>query len=120
MRLYANENFPNRVVAVLRAFGHDVLTTKDRSQANLGVPDEEVFSFAQADGRAILTTNRRDFFKLHRLNPLHPGIIACTEDHDFEGLAKRIDQTIQALDGKLENQLVRIYRPNPSQKFGGS
>jgi Domain of unknown function (DUF5615) len=63
--LYADENFPNPVVAELRRLGHDVLTADEAGPARLSIPDETVLEFATANGRAVLTLNRRHFVRLH-------------------------------------------------------
>lgn len=109
-RIYANENFPRKVVERLRELGHDVLTTKDAGNAGRGVPDEEVLAFAVGTGRALLTLNRRDFFRLHRASQAHAGIIACTEDPDIDGQASRIDAAIAGA-GALDGLLLRVNRP---------
>lgn len=49
--IYANENFPRRVVEALRTLGHDVLTSQEAGRANQMVPDEDVLSFAVEQGR---------------------------------------------------------------------
>lgn len=92
-RIYANENFYRPVVAKLREFGHDVLTTLEAGKANQKIPDEEVLLFAIAEERVMLTLNRRHFMRLHRLYPKHFGIIVCTED-DFEALAIRNQSSV--------------------------
>ena len=76
--LYTNENFPVRVTNALRALGHDVLTSQEAGQANQAIADAEVLRFAAAQGRALLTINRRDFSRLHRISPVHEGIVVCT------------------------------------------
>ncbi|MFN0035442.1 MAG: DUF5615 family PIN-like protein [Saprospiraceae bacterium] len=114
-RIYANENFPSEVVDRLRQLGHDVLTTHQAQQSNQKIPDENVLDFSIAECRSVLTFNRKDFFRLHRQNPYHYGIIACTEDFDFEGLANRIHEAIE-LAGDIESKVIRVNRPNPSQK----
>ena len=76
--LYANENFPQPVVEELRRLGHDVLTVRETGKAGQSWPDEAVFEFAISQKRAVLTVNRRHFFRLHHSNPNHAGIIACT------------------------------------------
>ena len=63
-RLYANENFPLPVVEELRRLGHDVLTIHETRRAGQQVPDDEVLASATADGRAVLTLNRRHFITL--------------------------------------------------------
>lgn len=80
-RLYSNENFPQPVVAALRGFGHDVLTSRDAGKANDAIPDEEVLRYATTDQRAVITHNRQDFIHLHRLHPDHHGIITASSRH---------------------------------------
>ena len=115
-RLYANENFRLRVVEILRELGHDVLTTKDVGNANRQIPDEGVLSFAASENRAVVTYNRKHFFQLHRQNPTHSGIVACTEDDDISALAHRIHEAIEAAEGNPGNQVIRVVRPNPPVK----
>jgi len=69
-----------------------------------------VLADAAADGRAILTHNRKDFIHLHNQQPNNSGIIVCTIDLDFEGVASRIDAEIR-LYPELTNRLIRVNRP---------
>ncbi|MBM3239859.1 hypothetical protein FJZ31_26545 [Candidatus Poribacteria bacterium] len=108
--LYANENFPLPVVEERRRLGHDVLTTREAGKAGQSVTDEEVLAFASADGRAVLTLNRRHFIRLHREQPKHAGIIVCTYDPDFVGQAGRIHAAIES-QAKFSGQLIRVNRP---------
>lgn len=107
-RLYADEQFPRPVVEFLRNLGHDVLTVQEAGQA--GSPDPDVFTFAIAHHRSILTQNRRDFVKLHQLQPNHAGLIICSSDRDFAKLADRIHQAI-ATEECLQGKLFRVVRP---------
>jgi hypothetical protein len=109
-RLYSDENFPLPVVELLRALAHDVLTAREAGNANLQISDEDVLAFAIANQRAVVTRNRRHFIRLHQLNPEHAGIIVCTEDPDFEGVAMRIHQAITA-EESLFGKLLRVVRP---------
>lgn len=108
-RLYANENFPLRVVEELRRLGHDVLTIQETGQAGQAVPDEAVLASACAQGRMVLTFNRKHFIRLHQQQD-HCGIVACTVDADFIGLAHRIHQAL-ATQGQGSSPLIRINRP---------
>ena len=108
-RLYSNENFPLPVVMALRTLGHDVLTSFEAGKANDAIPDDEVLSFATANGRAVLTHNRQDFIRLHRQRPDHAGILVCTVDTDFPSLAARIHAHLRYTDS-LQGQLIRINR----------
>jgi len=108
--LYADEGFPKVVTGLLRQFGHDVLTVQEAGQANQRIPDDQVLAFATIQGRAVLTVNRDDFIRLHRMSPDHAGIIVCTEDLDRQRLATRIHEAIAA-EESLFGKLMRVNRP---------
>lgn len=110
-RLYANENFALPVVEELRRRGHDVLTTQDSGKAGQAIPDEEVLAFSVAQNRILLTLNRKHFIRLHGVHPDHAGIIACTFDPDFVGLASRIHDALRE-QVEFSSHLIRIQRPN--------
>ena len=65
MPLYADENFPLRVVEELRRLGLDVLTAFEDGRANQSLTDQLILIRATELGRAIVTLNRRDFKRLH-------------------------------------------------------
>lgn len=111
-KFYTNENIRRRIVEALREFGHDVLTSFEAGNANLSISDDKVLEYACLNNRIVLTFNRKDFIRLHQQNSQHHGIIVCTEDNDFMGLAKRIHEAVLELNGETENQLIRINRPN--------
>ncbi len=55
-RFYADENFPEQAIAILREWGADVSTAK---QANkLGHPDEDHLAEARSLGRILITCDR--------------------------------------------------------------
>ena len=110
-RLYANENFPRRVVETLRILEHDVLTVLEAGNAGQSISDEEVLAFAIHHHRAVITLNRRDFIRLHKVQPDHTGIIVCTQDADTDGQAQRIDEIITSAES-LIGQLLRVNRPS--------
>lgn len=109
-RLYADENFPQPAVERLRELEHNVQTVQDAGKAQQKLPDEAVLADARAAGRAVVTHNRKDFRYLHAAHRDHEGIIACSEDLDFVGLADRIHAAIEALP-RLSGQFIRIVRP---------
>ena len=63
------------------------------------------------NNRVVLTQNRRDYIKLHRLQPNHVGIVVCTDDRDFERLAIRINTAISTVE-TLKGELIRVNRPS--------
>lgn len=110
VRCFADENFPQPVVAALRALGHDVLTIAEIGRANQGWADDEVLAYATAHRRVLLTVNRMHFRRLHQHQSAHAGIVACTEDVDFDGLARRVHDPL-ARSTSVAGQFIRIYKP---------
>jgi hypothetical protein len=113
MSLYADENFPLRVIEELRRLGHDVLTALEDGKANQSITDSDLLARAMELKRTLLTLNRRDFKRLHLEAPDHAGIIICTEDPDRSGQADRISKAITEVD-VLRGRLIRVYRPAKS------
>jgi uncharacterized protein with PIN domain len=113
-KLYANENFPLETVQILRKMGYDVLTTHEVGKSNLSIPDEDVLAFAVSENRAILTVNRKDFMRLHRLNPTHSGIIVCTKNDDFENFAVCIHKVLLPYEKNTRDLLLRVYKEDLS------
>jgi hypothetical protein len=109
-RFYSNENFPLPAVQALRALGHDVLTSLEAGRANQSLPDEDVLDFASQDRRILLTLNRKHFIQLHQAKPHHSGIVVCTFDPDYIGLAARISEANRQNES-MNGKLLRINRP---------
>lgn len=108
--LYADENFPLPVVEELRGLGHDVLTALEAGQASRAIPDDEVLRLATSLGRAVLTLNRWHFAGLHLSNPVHAGIVGCTQDPDVARQAAAIDKALRS-QPTMRGVLLRINRP---------
>jgi hypothetical protein len=105
--LYADENFDFGVVVELRLLGHDVRTVQEAGAQ--GRDDATVVADATAEGRAVLTFNRKDFFRLHRQSTAHAGIVACTYDPDAVALAERIHRAVTSV-GVTSGQCLRVTR----------
>ena len=107
-RLFADENFPQPVVEELRRRGHAVVTMMEVGKAGQGLTDDAVLTLAAADGRVVLTLNRKHFIRLHDSGRSHAGIVVCTVDLDFDGQAERIHA---ALTASPHGGLIRVNRP---------
>ena len=59
-RLLLDEMFSPAIAAELRALGHDVIAVADRPDLR-AKSDEEIFAWASAEGRWLLTENVKDF-----------------------------------------------------------
>ena len=99
---------PLGVVEALKSHGHDVATLADL--LGTGLADPAVLYLGRQQRRAVITMNRRDFFRLHREQGDHEGIVACMFDPDFAGQASRIHAALPP-DGILRGRLVRVNRP---------
>jgi predicted nuclease of predicted toxin-antitoxin system len=108
-RLLADENFPNPTVEGLRRLGHDERTVAEAGLAGLGIPDEEVLAFAHADGRAVLTHNRKHFRNLHKAGRPRSGMVLCTEEKEFDALAIQVDQALSQVI-HVAGQVIRVIR----------
>lgn len=109
--LYTNENFPLPAAEELRRLGHDVMTVLESGLGGQAVSDEAVLRFATDRGRILVTLNRRHFVRLHEGNSDHSGIIVCSADLDFTGLAARIHSAIGE-QAALAGRLIRVNRPD--------
>jgi len=109
--LYSNENFPLDMVLMLRQQGHNILTSYESGQANQGISDQNVLMFATKSDRSVITLNRDDFLKLHRLGTDHSGIIICKDDRDYPAQAKILNTFLQS-QPNLINRLIRIQKQN--------
>jgi predicted nuclease of predicted toxin-antitoxin system len=114
-RLFADEDFPLWTVQALRSLRHDVRTTREAGLANVGTADPAILQAAIADGRAVLTRNRRDFMRLHLTLPHHAGIMVRTADDNFERQAERIHAAVAGLDS-LAGRLIRVNCPGPDEE----
>ncbi|GAA6618978.1 DUF5615 family PIN-like protein [Scytonema sp. NUACC26] len=119
IKFYSNENFPIDIVRELRQFGYDVLTSYEAGQANQGIPDEGVLTFATQNARVVITLNRDDFIILHQSGISHNGIIICKTDRDYIGQAQSLYTYLQDLKSQgydstvvLQNRPVRIKKQN--------
>jgi len=74
------------------------------------MPDESVLDYAILRQRVVVTLNRRHFVALHASRPDHWGIVVCTFDSNFDGLAVRIHEALLETVGH-RNWLLRINRP---------
>jgi len=109
-KLYSNENFPLPAVEELRRLGYDVMTIQESGKAGQALPDESVLAFACAEGRMVVTYNRKHFIHLHRQQQEHCGIIVCSVDADFAALALRIHEALQE-QLATPRPLIRVNRP---------
>lgn len=109
--LLADENFDFPVVAELKNLGYDIVTLVDLNLANRSLPDGEVLQIAVQLDRALITINRRDFIRLHRLDDNHAGIVVCTRNADVTEFANSVHQALRDITD-FRKRLIRVYRPS--------
>lgn len=108
---YADENVAYELVQALRALGHDVLRAFEDGRANQQIDDPDVMARSIELGRTVVTNNRYDYHRLHRIDPNHCGIVTYTKDLDYISLASRIDSAIAGMP-TLVGQLVKVIKPS--------
>jgi hypothetical protein len=108
--LVLDEDVSVIVAAVLRARGFDALTVRDADR--LGRSDAEQLAAAADAGRILLTHNRADFEKLHRVwlasDKTHQGILIARRRTPAE-IAARVGRILTRLTpDDLRSQLLFI------------
>ena len=102
-RLLLDEMFSPAVAAELRELGHDVLAVADRPDLR-SKSDEEIFAWANAEQRWLLTENVKDF-RPTMLRALQAGPLGCgllfTSSRTFPRSRKNSGSLIRALDAWL-------------------
>ncbi len=102
-RLLLDEMFSPAIAAELRALGHDVIAVADRPDLR-SKSDQEIFAWASADKRWLLTENVKDFRPI-MLRALPAGAPGCgllfTSSRAFPRSRKSPGSLIRALDAWL-------------------
>ncbi|MEO0348935.1 MAG: DUF5615 family PIN-like protein [Cyanobacteria bacterium P01_A01_bin.15] len=109
--LYSNENFPIDMVVLLRNLGYNVLTSYDAGQANQGIPDADVLTYATQSNRVVITLNRQDFIQLYRSNINHNGIIICKDDRNYTHQVQTLHTYLET-QTSLTNRRIRVLKQN--------
>ena len=99
MRLLLDEDTQaRRLIDLLRAHGHDVLTVGEADRS--GASDAAVLMLAAGTGRVLLTRNCADYLLLHASGLAHGGVLCMYQDSD-PAKAMRYTDIVLAL-GNLE------------------
>jgi predicted nuclease of predicted toxin-antitoxin system len=106
MKLLLDEMYAPSIAEQLRVRGHDVASVHDREHRALeGAPDEEVWTAAIADARALVSENVRDFRRIEAaaLARGEPTVsLILTTDRQFpRGDPATIGRLVLALDALL-------------------
>lgn len=102
-RLLLDEMFSPAIAAELRALGHDVIAVAERPDLR-SKSDEEIFAWASADKRWLLTENVKDFrpIMLRALSSGAPGWgLLFTSSRAFPRSRKSPGALIRTLDAWL-------------------
>jgi hypothetical protein len=106
-RLLLDEMFSPAIAAALRDLGHDVIAVAESADLR-AMTDEEVFAWATAQHRWLLTENVKDFrpilLRALQADTNATGLL-CTSSRAFPRSRKNPGPLIEALDAWLRNGL---------------
>lgn len=104
-RLVLDEMFAPAIAAALRDLGHDVIAVAERVELR-AMSDEEVFAWATAQGRWLLTENVKDFqpilLRALQADTATTGVL-YTSSRTFPRSRKSPGPLIRALDTWLHD-----------------
>jgi hypothetical protein len=122
LRLLLDEMYPSDIAALLRRNGHDAVSVHERRDLP-SKPDPTIFAAAQAEQRAVLTNNVRDYTPIvtaaARDGVAHYGVILTSDrslprSRHLVGLyAEVLDELMSANpeDDALLDRIVWLTRP---------
>lgn len=107
MKLFANENLFEPIIAYLRSLGHDVLSIRDAGLS--GITDDEVYQRACKENRVIVTMDK-DFSRIFRFPPDRCGGIIVAKIykrtvHESLEIFKKFHGSLKETD-ILENLVI--------------
>lgn len=106
MKLLLDEMYAVLIAEELRARGHDVVSVHEAP--GRGTSDEDVFDFARADGRAVVSENISDF------RPLAVAVLAADGSH--AGVVFTTEKRWPRTDpGALIRALAELLASTPEQ-----
>ena len=108
MKIFADENIYEPIMAFLKSLGHDVLSIRDAGLS--GIPDVDVYQHACAERRIIITMDK-DFSRTSRFPPVGCGGIVILKLYKLKveealELFKKYFATLKEND--ITNNLVII------------
>jgi predicted nuclease of predicted toxin-antitoxin system len=117
-RLLGDENFPEPVQLELRHLGHDVASLADIGLSQRSSSDEEIL-MAASNSKRILLTLDRGLSRLWSRHEASPGIIVCSFDADFAGMARRIHALLSNTD-RVDGKVVQLGRQHRRYRQRGA
>lgn len=103
MKAVLDEMIPRAIAEQLRQRGHDVVAVAERADLR-SLPDREIFAWAQAEGRVVVTRDRADYLLLEReqraSGERHAGLILISSRFP----AAAVGSLVTALDELLAGE----------------
>ena len=104
MKLLLDEMYARAVAEQLRARGHDVVAVTEVDERR-GQPDPEIFAWAQAEERAVVTDNVADYMPIHGehvgAGRPHHGLVLTHDKRFPRGQPATTGRLVTALDQLL-------------------
>lgn len=104
MKLLLDEMYSFAVAQQLRRRGHDVFAVAERADLR-GTADEDLFAWAQAEDRVLITDTARDYLPLHDRHALagrpYGGLVLTSNRRFPRGQPATTGSLVIALDAFL-------------------
>jgi len=110
IRLYSDEMISPRLAVVFRQHGYDAESCHEAQRARQKIPDEEQLEYATAHGRAVLTFNATDFYRLDiawkAAGRAHYGIVLSVEVQDIGTLIRRAEHHLDTVSPAQQHDTI--------------
>lgn len=102
VRLYTDEHIHRGLAGALRDRGYDAESCQEARRHNQQLPDEQQLAYAASQGRAILTFDLTDYFRLEHqwkaTERQHAGTIVSEELINFGEPLRRVQRHLDTVE----------------------
>lgn len=106
MKIIVDENIPLMTVGTLRNLGHDVLDI--RGTPDEGMPDPDLWSKSQSEGRLMITTDKG--FSKYRHDPHYGILIICLKKPNRVKIHQRVMHAMNQFGENEWNGFLVVMR----------
>ena len=110
VRLFTDEMISPRLAEALRARNYDVQSCEEAGRSRQEIPDDEQLLYATQTGRAILTFNATDFYRIEAewkaAGQRHAGIILSPQIQDVGALLRYVMRHLDSVEPNVQTDTL--------------